>query len=104
MERKYTLMTTTRCLLAPILPILSGAWLTLVISATPLTAAPGDEHWDTQFGWPGVTNIVFGLRHHEGRLYTGGLFAPPGGATNNQVDIWDGSQWTALPGLSGGLI
>ncbi len=44
------------------------------------------------------------LRHHEGRLYAGGLFTPPGGATNNQVDIWDGSHWTVLPGLSGGLI
>src|SRR5262245_53831068 len=74
------------------------------LAVCPLRAAPGDEHWDAQFGWPGVTNLVYGLRYHEGRLYAGGLFAPPGGVTNNQVDIWNGSEWDVLPGLSGGLI
>ena len=65
-----------------------------------LTAAPGDEHWDRQFAWAGVTNSVFGLAFHDGRLHVGGLYTPPGGATNNQVDIWDGTNWTVLPGLS----
>src|SRR6266508_1840758 len=64
-------------------------------------AAPGDEHWDRQFGWAGVTNTVFGLGFRDGRLYAGGVL--PGGDTNNQVDIWDGTNWSVLPGLSGSL-
>jgi len=73
-------------------------------SAKRAAAAPGDEHWDTQFGWPGVTNSVFGLAFNGTKLYAGGIYAPPGGVTNNHVDVWNGTNWSIIDGLSGGLI
>src|SRR5258708_27092738 len=73
-------------------------------SANRAAAAPGDEHWDPQFGWPGVTNWVFGLAFNGTRLYAGGIYAPPGGVTNNHVDVWDGTNWSVIDGLSGVLI
>src|SRR5262245_22477791 len=75
-------MTTFHSRLPRILSVLPKAWIALFLSVTALVAAPGDEHWDTQFGWPGVTDTVLGLRHHAGKLYAGGLYAPPGGVTN----------------------
>src|SRR5262245_10092252 len=74
-------------------------WRVLIAAMICLTgasrtnAAAGDEHWDTQFGWPGVTNSVYGLGYYNGTLYAGGNYFPPGGTTNNQVDVWDGVKW-----------
>ncbi len=73
-------------------------------SAKRGAAAPGDEHWSPQFGWPGVTNSVYGLAFNGTKLYAGGVYAPPGGVTNNHVDVWDGTNWSVIDGLSGGLI
>ncbi len=73
-------------------------------SAKRAAAAPGDEHWSPQFGWPGVTNSVYALAFNGTKLYAGGVYAPPGGVTNNHVDVWDGSNWSIIDGLSGGLI
>jgi hypothetical protein len=66
-------------------------------------AASGDEHWNDRFGWPGVSNAVFGLGFHNGSVYAGGL-ALTGGVTTNQIDAWNGSSWSALSGLRGGAL
>ena len=66
-------------------------------------AAPGDEHWNDRFGWPGVSNAVFGLGFHNGNVYAGGL-ALTGGVTTNQIDVWNGSSWSALSGLRGSAL
>lgn len=89
---------TTHRLLAPILPILSGAWLALFASATPLAAAPGDEHWDTQFGWPGSLENISAIRLHDGKLYYGGS---PASGTNATLSVFDGTQVTRLGLFSG---
>ena len=76
-----------------------GAAATLSVAS----AVPGDEHWDPQFGWPGTTNSVFALALNEGRVYAGGTFGTPQMATNDFVEIWDGTRWTYLPGLRGSM-
>src|SRR5689334_11324442 len=75
--------------------------VSLMISLTAQIAAsaPGDEHWDRQFGWPGTTNIPLALRSHENRLYTGGLNT--GGTTNASIDVWDGTRWSRLGRVHG---
>ncbi|HEY5913512.1 MAG TPA: hypothetical protein VJA21_23235 [Verrucomicrobiae bacterium] len=70
-----------------------------------LSAAPGDSHWDRQFGLPGTTNRVFALRFNGDKLYAGGYAVSTGGllATNTGVDIFDGTNWsTAMGELTGG--
>jgi trimeric autotransporter adhesin len=74
--------------------------------AGSLIAAPGDSHWDRQFGLPGVTNRVYALRFNGDRLYASGTAVGAGGlmATNTGVDIFDGTNWSSTIGeLAGGL-
>lgn len=71
-----------------------------------LFAAPGDSHWDRQFGLPGTTNRVFALRFNGDKLYASGMAVAIGGqtATNTGVDIFDGTNWSSTIGeLTGGL-
>ena len=82
-----------------------GAVLTVsfLVLAAPLHAAlPGDEHWDYRFSLPGVDNAVFTLLSTNGRIHCGGL-SYFDGSTNTQVDIWNGTNWTSLPKLNGGI-
>ncbi|HWW00117.1 MAG TPA: hypothetical protein VNZ64_10520 [Candidatus Acidoferrum sp.] len=77
-----------------------------VCGAGSLVAAPGDSHWDRQFGLPGTTNKVFALRFNGNNLYASGYGVSTGGllATNTGVDMFDGTNWSnALGELSGGL-
>ncbi len=78
----------------------------LLLNTRRLAAAPGDSHWDRQFGLPGTTNRVFALRFNGNNLYASGLPVGAGGllGTNTGVDIFDGTNWTARLGeLSGSL-
>jgi hypothetical protein len=71
-----------------------------------LVAAPGDSHWDRQFGLPGTTNRVYALRFNEDKLYASGIAVGTGGqfSTNTGVDIFDGTNWSGTIGeLTGGL-
>jgi len=86
---------------------LIGVLVLTLLSVFQLTcahSAPGDEHWDNRFARPGVSNFVYALTARDGKLYAGGIFVQPTGVTNNQVDVWDGSKWSALPPLEGGFI
>jgi trimeric autotransporter adhesin len=83
------------------LPILQSAWL--IASGGFLSAAPGDEHWDVQFGWPGTTNSVFALAVEGGKVYASGYYGTPALTETNFVEIWDGARWNYLPGLEGTL-
>ncbi len=86
--------TLIPCLLAALCLAFCGA----------ASAAPGDSHWDRQFGLPGVTNRVYALRFNGDKLYASG-YAVSGGpmATNTGVDIFDGTNWSSTIGeLSGG--
>src|SRR5262245_10796874 len=78
----------------------------IICGASSLFAAPGDSHWDRQFGLPGVTNSASALRFNGGKLYASGSAIGPGGlsATNTGVDVFDGTNWSNAVGeLQGGL-
>jgi hypothetical protein len=79
-------------------------WLT-VCGAGSLLGAPGDSHWDRQFGLPGTTNRVFALRFNGNKLYASGYAVGTGGlvSTNTGVDVFDGINWSNAAGeLEGG--
>ena len=74
-------------------------------AAGSLSAAPGDSHWDRQFGLPGTTNRVYALRFNGNNLYASGYGVGAGGlvATNTGVDMFDGTNWSnAFGELTGG--
>jgi hypothetical protein len=75
----------------------------VVCGVSSLVAAPGDSHWDRQFGLPGTTNKVFAMRFNGDKLYTSGIAGGPGGllATNTGVDIFDGTNWSGFGEVSG---
>ena len=56
-------------------------------------AVPGDEHWDVQFGAPGVTNIIYAVAEKNGTVYAAGITAS-GARTNTPLSVWDGKQWS----------
>ncbi len=95
-----TLGLAIGCRLSSRIVALLGAVCYCLLSSPRCEAAAGDEHWDNRFGWPGISNTVNVLSVHEQRLYAGGFY---NGITNNQIDIWDGTNWSSIPGLSGGL-
>src|SRR5438309_12128192 len=73
--------------------------------AGSLLAAPGDSHWDRQFGLPGATNRVYALRFNGDKLYASGYALGAGGlvASNTGMDVFDGSNWSNAAGeLEGG--
>src|SRR6266704_3014763 len=83
----------------------AGMFLAAVCGAGSVIAAPGDSHWDRQFGLPGSTNRVFALRFNGNQLYASGYAVGAGGlvATNTGVDIFDGTNWSnAIGELTGG--
>jgi len=78
----------------------------VVSSACSLVAAPGDSHWDRQFGLSGTANRVFALRFQGDQLYASGYAVGTGGllTTNTSVEIFDGTNWSsALGEVSGGV-
>lgn len=81
-------------LLSSLLPCLY-----LLAGSTALSAAPGDEHWDVQFGWPGTTNAVHALTVEGGKVYASGFYSTPAIAETNFVEVWDGTRWSYIPGL-----
>ena len=64
----------------------------LVLPTLSTMAAPGDEHWDNQFGWPGTTNTIASIATHNNRLYIGGYYNP----SNAAVTVWDGTRWSGV--------
>ena len=96
--KKHLHLTVTRSALVLLCLAICGA--------SSLIAAPGDSHWDRQFGLPGVTNRVYALRFNGDKLYASGAAVGAGGlmATNTAVDIFDGTNWSSAIGeLGGGL-
>ncbi len=67
---------------------------------TVCAAVPGDEHWDVQFGAPGVTNNIFAVAVNNGLVYAAGA-APVGVRTSTPLNVWDGKQWTVSAVFTG---
>ncbi|MGA2178127.1 MAG: hypothetical protein ABSH15_00900 [Verrucomicrobiota bacterium] len=74
----------------------------LLSSFSRLGAVPGDEHWDVQFGAPGVSNtvnIVYAVAVNNGMVYVAGYSSA--GRTNAPLYLWDGKQWSVPAVFSG---
>ncbi len=69
-----------------------------VLSASPIFAAPGDEHWSPEFGWPGTGDTVYAITTHNGRLYASGEMV---NGTNTTINVWDGAHWSTLGQIYG---
>jgi hypothetical protein len=74
------------------------------VFAVQLQAVPGDEHWARTFGGPGPSNIVYALEVQGDRVYASGAWSAGPVSTNNWVEVWDGSGWSALPGTFTGTM
>src|SRR5688572_27503149 len=71
-----------------------------LISAICVVGAPGDEHWDTQFGWPGTLNSIASIATHNNKLYLGGFSSP----SNATVTVWDGTRWSSMGEFTGSQV
>ncbi|HEX5219200.1 MAG TPA: hypothetical protein VFZ59_06505 [Verrucomicrobiae bacterium] len=68
------------------------------------SATPGDSHWDRQFGAPGTASVNLALRFIGNKLYAGGYSLANGQVSSNTViNVYDGTNWSTLGGISGGL-
>src|SRR6266567_7747956 len=75
----------------------------LASNSLPAHAAPGDGHWDRQFGTPGTASRNSALRFNGNSLYTGGYSLAAGQiATNTVVSIFDGTNWSNIGEITGG--
>ena len=77
----------------------AGCAAFFLVSAFSLHAVPGDEHWDAQFGAPGVTNITYAVAVNNGMVYAAGVAT--GGRTNAPLNLWDGKQWSVAAVFNG---
>ena len=76
----------------------------LASNSLPAHAAQGDGHWDRQFGTPGTASRNLALRFNGNSLYTGGFSVAAGQiATNTVVNVFNGTNWTSLGEITGGL-
>lgn len=70
--------------------------MTLGLGLQPADAAPGDENWGADFGFPGAYGGVYASVFYDGQLVVGGDFSAIGGQVLNHLAAWDGSGWAAL--------
>jgi hypothetical protein len=83
--------------------ILTGSLACWLLNVTYLLAGPGDGHWDRQFNMPGTGTRNFSLRFNSNVLYTAGYSLFSGQLTSNTiVNVFDGTNWSALGEFVGG--
>ena len=71
-----------------------------LVSCSLFATVPGDEHWDAQFGGPGVTNTPLAIAASGGTIYAVGAPLISNG-TNVPLYAWDGNQWTVAANFNG---
>lgn len=78
--------------------------VSLWLAAVSAVALPGDGHWDRQFNMPGTLTANSALRINNNVLYAGGFSLAAGQiATNTVVNVFDGTNWSTLGEITGGL-
>lgn len=79
---------------------LAASTAMLVSALAMASPAHADEAW-SELG-SGASRDVYALAADaSGNVYAGGGFTTAGGSPANYVAKWNGSTWTALPGMSG---
>jgi hypothetical protein len=58
---------------------------------------PLNERWDTRFVVPGISGDVESIAVYGPYLLVGGRFSYAGGVKVNNVAVWDGMTWRAIP-------
>jgi hypothetical protein len=62
-------------------------------------SAPGDEHWDYQFGLPGANGAVLAIAAQGNGTYIGGtLITTVGNILATNIAEWNGTAWAAVGG------
>src|SRR5689334_176923 len=75
---------------------------TVIASRVLALPAPGDQHWDPQFGPSGMDERAYSLTVSGNKLYIGGFLYAAGNSRAHLIAGYDGSNWFALNnGLSG---
>src|SRR5437870_3536012 len=59
-------------------------------------AVTEDQHWDNQFGPPGVNSQTFGIAVIGTNVFTGGSISTAGGTRANGVAGFNGTTWFPL--------
>jgi hypothetical protein len=86
-----------------VLEILAGLWWFGSLAALGLPA-PGDQHWDSQFGPSGVNGLLYSVTSVGGKVYVGGAFSGAGNSRANFIAGYDGTNWFALNnGVNGSM-
>jgi cortical protein marker for cell polarity len=76
----------------------------VLASAATAFAAVGDGHWDRQFAMPGTASRNFAMTFHDDKLYVAGVnFSNGQIATNTSVSVFDGTNWSSIGEITGGL-
>ena len=83
----------SRCVLA--LALASSLGCGVAFSPRADATPPGDEHWDTRFGWPGVKEWVYALASSGNSIYSSGL-NPGEDGTHVNIRVWDGTKWSVV--------
>ncbi|HTY89284.1 MAG TPA: hypothetical protein VMB80_17685 [Candidatus Acidoferrum sp.] len=76
---------------------LMGIGAVFMLSPFSLIAGvPGDEHWDNQFGPPGVNYLAYGIAAISNNVYVTGMFTAAGNTKANYAAGFDGTNWFQL--------
>lgn len=76
--------------------LFSALLLCTVLHAPGVSAAPGDENWDTAFGVPGVDGFVESSALFNGDLVVGGTFIAVGGVSITNLARLQGATWAGM--------
>ncbi len=84
--------------------------IALVLLAAPAAVATGSGGWDhvgvgatsSASSLDAVVNVL--NSDNPGVLYAGGGFSTAGGHAANRIARWNGSGWSALPGITNGSV
>ena len=96
----------TKSNLFPTWTIYGLALAVLGLSLVPVTSAASnftDANWSSMGGFPGANGEVRAVViDASGNLYIGGNFTLAGDVIANGIAKWNGTNWSALEGVSPG--
>ena len=76
----------------------SALTVVLFLPLAASAAVPDDQHWDNQFGPPGLNGNAYGVAVIGNKVYAAGLFTAAGNIKTPGVAGFDGTNWFPLNG------
>ena len=71
---------------------MQGALLLMLLTMCRLHSAPGDEHWDARFGFPGAFR-PYALAIAESNLFGAVFYTATNFTGVSRLVGWDGTGW-----------